>query len=320
MIPNPLIHIGYHKTGTTWLQKTLFSINSNVFIPLSPNGKPKYLGKYFFSDTEGHLLSPFQSNKEVILQEVETLVRRLDLQGKIPVISNERLSGNPHSGSFDSKLIADRIKDCFPNAKIFCVIREQKDMILSTYFQYLKIGGTDSLTAYLTRKYDGKRPGFSSENLRYVNLISYYHQLFSPENVLVLPYEMLNKNPGKFIKRVGNFLSVNIDEDLVNPEVKYNTRAESPITQRFPALNLFYNKSSVNAYSPLSFPLFSRLIQATNGLFAGKSRSHIEKIIQQIEQITGNRYLDSNRELSELIGMDLSEYGYHNRQKIKHPP
>jgi Sulfotransferase domain len=312
MIPNLLIHIGYHKTGTTWLQKTLFSVKSETFIPLAPNGKPKYIGNYFFPDPEGHLLSPFQSNKQAILNEVETTPRGLDLQGKIPVISNERLSGNPHSGSFDSKLIADRIKDCFPNAKIFCVIRKQKDMILSTYFQYLKIGGTDSLKAYLTRKYDERRPGFSPASLRYVNLISYYHQLFSPENALVLPYEILNRKPADFVKRVGSFLSVNIDTNLVNPEVRYNTRAESPITQRFPALNLFCKKSSVNAYSPLSFPIFSRLIQATNWLFPGKSRSHIEKAIQQIEQITGNRYLESNRELSELIGMDLSEYGYHN--------
>jgi len=313
MIPNPLIHIGYHKTGTTWLQKTLFSVNSEAFIPLAPNGKPKYFGNYFFSDPEGHLLSPFQSNKQVILEEVETTLRGLDLQGKIPVISNERLSGNPHSGSFDSKIIADRIKKCFPNAKIFCVIREQKDMILSTYFQYLKIGGTDSLKAYLTRKYDERRPGFSFESLKYENLISYYHQLFSPEDVLVLPYEMLNRKPVDFVQRIGSFVSVKIDENLFNPEVKYNTRAESPITQRFPALNLFCRKSSVNAYSPLSFPIFSKLIQATNRLFPGKSRYHIEKVIQQIEQIIGNRYRDSNRELSELIGTDLSEYGYHQR-------
>ena len=229
MTPSPLIHIGYHKTGTTWLQKTLFSVNSEAFIPLAPNGKPKHFGNYFFSDPEGHLLSPFQSNKQVILKGVETTLRGLDLQGKIPVISNERLSGNPHSGSFDSKIIADRIKEYFPDAKIFCVTREQKDMILSTYFQYLKVGGADSLQSYLTRKYDERRSGFTLESLKYENLISYYHQLFSPKIVLVLPYEMLSRKPADFVKRIGNFVSVGIDKNLINPAVKFNTRIESPI-------------------------------------------------------------------------------------------
>lgn len=310
MLSNLLIHIGYHKTGTTWLQKTLFSAQSEAFIPLAPNGKPKYFGNYFVSDQDGHLLSPFQSNTQVIQQELETVLSELDLQGKIPVISNERLSGNPHSGSFDSKLIADRIKECFPNAKIFCVIREQKDMILSTYFQYLKIGGTDSLTTYLTRRYDGKRPGFSPENLRYENLISYYHQLFSPENVLVLPYEMLSKKPTDFVQGICNFVSVEIDKNLINSAAKYNVRAKGSITQRYPALNLFCKKSSVNAYSPLSLPIFSKLVRIANGLIPSKSRSFVDKINQQIEQIINNRYQDSNRQLSELIGMDLSEYGY----------
>ena len=311
MIPNLLIHIGYHKTGTTWLQKTLFSANSPVFIPLSLSGKAKYMGKYFIYDQEGYLLSPFESNKAALLKELDATLSQLDLKGKIPVISNERLSGNPHSSGFDSKLIADRIHGCFPNAKIFCVIREQKDMILSTYLQYLKIGGIDSLKTYLTRRYDGRRPGFSPENLRYENLISYYHQLFSPDNVLALPYEMLNDQPADFIKCIGNFVSVNIDENIANPTVKYNVRVKNSVTQRFPVLNLFANKSSVNAFSPLGWPSAAKLLfNAVSGLMPGDNSAYIEKLKQQIDQIIKNRYEDSNRKLADLIGRDLSEYGY----------
>jgi len=130
---------------------------------------------------------------------------------------------------------------------------------------------------------------------------------------LVLPYEMLNKKPIDFVKGIGNFVSVKIDENFVNPAVKYNVRTEGSLTQRFPVLNLFCRKSSVNAYSPLSFPMFSKLIHAANWLIPGKSASYTEKIKQQIEHIIKDRYQDSNRELSDLIGMDLSAYGYHDR-------
>ena len=89
------------------------------------------------------------------------MLGKIEVGSRVPVISYERLSGNPHAGRFDARTIADRIKAAFPKARIFCVIREQNDMILSTYFQYLKIGGTDSVRDYLTRSYDGRRPGFS---------------------------------------------------------------------------------------------------------------------------------------------------------------
>ena len=69
--------------------------------------------------------------------------------GLIPVLSYERLSGNPHSGGYDSKEIANRLVQVFPDAKILIVIREQKDIILSTYKQYIIEGGACTVKRYL---------------------------------------------------------------------------------------------------------------------------------------------------------------------------
>ena len=110
----------------------------------------------------------------------------------------------------DFDKFADRLKESFPDAKIFCVIREQKDMILSTYFQYLEIGGTDSLKQYLTRRYDQRRPGFSPDQFKYLDLVSYYYKLFSSKRVLVLPYELFREDPDDFFTRLGSFASADI--------------------------------------------------------------------------------------------------------------
>ena len=50
MLSDPLVHIGFHKTGSTWLQHVLFTPDSDCFFPLAPDrsvDQRKYLGKRF---------------------------------------------------------------------------------------------------------------------------------------------------------------------------------------------------------------------------------------------------------------------------------
>ena len=315
MLIKPLIHIGYHKTATTWLQRELFNAGSDVFAPLSPDNNPnvgKYLGRQFIRDRDGYLLSPFELNREIILQELESILAKIDIGNRVPVLSYERLSGNPHSGGFDARIIADRIQAGFPGARIFCVIREQREMLLSTYFQYLKIGGTDTLKTYLTRSYDGRRPGLSPAHFNYIDLVSYYCRLFTRENVLVLPYEMFRNHIGLFLDKLGGFVSLDISNRADRAEIRYNKRADDAITPRLPFLNLFLESSSVNAYSPLYTPLARPLLRVTNRLLPLNRDAHVDKLRRQIGAIVGDRYKSGNRRLSELIGTDLSAYGYHD--------
>ena len=55
-----LIHIGYHKTGTSWLQKKLFISSNKTFEPLSKNsqGRSTLSWKFVF-DEEGYIIHPF---------------------------------------------------------------------------------------------------------------------------------------------------------------------------------------------------------------------------------------------------------------------
>jgi hypothetical protein len=313
MIPNPLVHIGYHKTATTWLQRTLFSTDSEYFVPLSPDGNPNRLGRCFVFDRDGVLLSPFEMNRDAILDQVAAVAAGVEIAGKIPVISHERLSGNFYGGAFDAKIIADRIKACLPNARILCVIREQKDMILSTYHQFIRIGGTDSLGKYLARRQDGKRPGFTLDTLRYVDAVSYYQELFGRVNTLVLPYELLKTDPDDFAKRIGNLVSVSVEKGAVDSTVIYNERTRDSLALRFPFVNLFSHRSSVNSHSPLYSSAGARLVSAIDRLLGAIGASPVEKFEREIEAAVQDRYEAGNRELSERIGIDLAQFGYHRR-------
>ena len=126
-VNNLLIHIGYHKTASTWLQNILFTSKSKVFEPLSMKSHGfSSLARHFILDDENHLLSPFNNNEIRIQEEIERIVKsKPELNSKIPVLSHERLSVSPHSSGFDAHKIAGMLKYSFPDAKILIVIREQ---------------------------------------------------------------------------------------------------------------------------------------------------------------------------------------------------
>ena len=226
-IIKPFIHIGYHKTGSSWLQQHLFTTNSKVFYPLSKNDAAQTtLAKHFVMDDFGNLLSPFNQNEERIKQEIShVLTLQGAIDGRIPVISQERLSGSPGASGFDAKNIAYRLKTIFPDARILIVVREQKSVIRSWYFQHLAMGGTESFKQFFSANYDSQQPYFSLNHFDYLPLVKEYENLFGLENILVLNYELFRHQPTVFFQHMESFLNVQlpIDSDLFTSQTNKMT-------------------------------------------------------------------------------------------------
>lgn len=317
---NLLVHIGYHKTATTWLQRQLFTAENDIFEPVSTSSRgPSTLAANFIFDDEAYLLSPFDFNENKIRQEIENIkcirnkTNKFSL--KIPVLSHERLSGNPHSSGFDAKKICVMLKNIFPNAKILIVIREQKSFILSNYFQYLSIGGTCNLKRYLSTKYDGKRPFFSPAHIIYVPLIKEYCSLFGKNNVLVLPYEIFKMEPILFIDEINKFLKTNIIMEDSEFKRQINTNNNKLIRYYLRYLNVFMESSSVNNYSLLSSKISKKIIRIILKILGRVVPDWIEtkfenELKKKINIWVGDRYTESNKELNELMTINITKYGY----------
>jgi len=312
-----LIHIGYHKTASTWLQQKLFTSASDVFEPFSlTDSGHSTLANYFIYDDEGYVLSPFENNEVRIQKEIENIIRfKPNLYNKIPVISHERLSGNPHASGFDAKKIAFMLRNTFADAHILIVIREQSSFILSNYFQYLSQGGTCSLKRYLNFRYDGKRPFFSPCHVTYLPLISTYYHLYGKDNVTVLPYELFKTKPSVFISTVGKALNADIliDDRLFNQEINKRTFYFAAYYLR--SLNNLRKSSSLNNFSSYSNKYTAKASDTFVNMAGAVLPLHLNiklrrKFRLQVDNWVGNRYAESNKELSKLIGIDLSEYGY----------
>ena len=310
-----LFHIGFHKTGTSWLQENLFHENNEFFKPVNPipSGHSE-LARRFFYDHNKQVLNSFEEYPK--LKDNESAKSILDSgDGRILVVSNERLSGNPHSGGFDSKLIADRIYNYYSNSKILVVFREQHSFIISSYFQYLFEGGTGSLKKYVNKLYDGRIPLFSKNNLKYHLLVEYYQKKFGKDQVLALPFEFFSQNKKEFIKHLSEFLEVEIscNDELFNRAV--NKRSNHLLMYKTRWLNYFTHRTSVNNYSPFKNKItaagatvFRKLLSKT--ISQEKDKKFRRKLKTEMEQLVGDYYTETNRQLSELTGFKLSELGY----------
>jgi len=314
----PLIHIGYHKTASSWLQFQLFNSTSKVFAPLSTRDKGQSsLAKHLIYSEGDYLLNPFFDNEIRFNQELESILDQRNFDNKIPVLSQERLSGNPHSSGFDASIIARRIQRFFPDGRIFIMIREQNSWILSNFFEYVsRGGGTDSINTYLTKKYDGKRPGFSPHHLEYHHLISDYQQKFGVENVLVIPFELFVRDKDLFLQRLSNF----IERDLsaftqAKFDVVVNKKENQYSTYALRHLNPILKPTSLNHNSLLQNTITRKVAKITRNIIQRVVPTQFDlqtrkKMRNHIDEWTKSRYHESNKKTEQLTGLHLSEFGY----------
>ena len=100
---------------------------------------------------------PFAFDAATVRQTFWPGIEKASARGLVPVLSAERLSGNPHSGGYDSVQIAERLATAFPEGRVLIVIREQTEMLVSAYKQYVKVGGAGTLRQYATPSSDVPR-------------------------------------------------------------------------------------------------------------------------------------------------------------------
>jgi len=237
-----------------------------------------------------------------------------EAQGLLPVLSSERLSGEPHFGGYDSELIADRLAAVFPDARILVVVREQTSMFLSIYKEYIRRGGAASLRQYLAAPGDGYwMPQFRFAFLEYHRLIRYYQDLFGTESVKVLPYELLQRRPGAFLGEIGEFVGVRVREPQVQ-SVNVSLSAFVLGIKR-QANRYFVFDGPVNPAPALDFSganaTLERMCRTLDSILPVTVRDrHERRWRRHTTREVGTRYAQSNNLTEQLTGLDLRSFGY----------
>jgi hypothetical protein len=311
-----IVHIGYHKTGTSFLQDTIFAKHANIFHRISQREIFDY---FIYPD-------PLELDEAKVSAFVDHHLSYARERNLIPVFSNERLSGGLHTGGGDSVEIAQRIKRFIPNARIIIGIREQQRLILSAYAQYIKAVGSFPLQEYLAPETSKSKSLFHVSYLEYDRLINYYFELFGRENILVIPYELLKLEKERYFTLLKNFLLVEDKqstvfqtekaEKIVNPSLK----ASVLLVKRY--FNPFILKGHLHLGNTLNSKLMLFLFRIISGLLKRMPTNGIDQRIQEknkhlIANTVGTYYQQSNLRTMQLIEMDLAALGYALPEKNK---
>lgn len=305
----PIVHIGYHKTATTWFQNAVYpAATSHAFVPRVEARKALVLPDAFAFDAD-------------------EARRRLNPPcGRPPVLCEETLSGYLHNGGLNghlSKAVAERIHATFPDAHVVIFIRRQTDMIAATYQQYVRGGGTYRPRRYLFphRHLRGafaepdKVPRFTFAHFEYDRLIAHYDRLFGAENVHVLLYEQLGDDRAGVIDALERRTGLVIDRERLCNE-RRNVSLPLPLVRAARVANLFTERTVLDKRTLLNVNGWYHIrrhalesLQKTGWFGAAPAPEQL--LGKSIVAHTHGYYATSNRRLAALRPeLPMARFGY----------
>ncbi len=247
MIKKNLVHIGIHKSGSSFLQAKIFPKIKN-FTNLSFYEKNSFTDdiRYFQSCSELH----FDENKIINLIN---FFKNFSNDDKKILISSESFTGSVSPQTLGScmfiEMLAKRIKKYIPNTKIILVLRNQKDAIYSFYKDDIQYGYTCNFNDWIKERLKTN----SLDYFKYDKLVSLYQNLFGKENLHTFLYEDIFKDFNG-LKLFLNELDIEIDltendiKNLMNSE-KTNSSNSTVVTNFTRILNRFIKTKLSQSYT-----------------------------------------------------------------------
>jgi len=301
-----IVHIGYHKTATTWFQNQVYPRATSH----------RWIGR---DRAQQALLAP----DGLAFDAVEAARQLADpADPRPPVICEENLSGYIHNNGLHGLMapeVARRIKAVLPDALIVIAIRAQPSMIAASYVQYVRAGGTASIRNYLfsqTRRrgalsHPFKAPRFGFGHFEYDRLIAYYDSLFGRENLLVLPYEQLRADPDAFLDAIAAPSGLTVDREGIHD--KKPNRLFGHVTISIGrVLGLFTARSVADKRYLIDIPGFYALRRAMLEATARiEGRARADRLLgKRLLGFIRQHYAQSNARLERSRGFDLRALGY----------
>jgi len=297
MTAGPLIHIGYHRTGTTWLQNRIFVDPAFGFV----RQQPMESAVEAFVTVDRDAFDP-----EAAGRRFGPLIEGAAQSGLVPVLSHERLSMGAATGT--SRDIADRLAAAFPSGRVLAVIREQRSIMISIYKGNVRRSGADSFRRFWERPFADDRG--SLRHFEYHLLIAHYRQVYGSDRVLVLPFELLRADPVAFVASISTFVGNPVPTDVPHERENVGMNAAATSALRYVDVALRTLRLG-SVFEGNAMRRMRQRVTARVGTSSGKRSRRIEADWRAIAaDLAGERFSNSNRITSELTGLDLGGLGY----------
>ncbi|HIE15612.1 MAG TPA: hypothetical protein EYP69_01675 [Bacteroidales bacterium] len=302
---NTIIHIGYPKTASSWLQNQLFIRISNYRINSSSQIKEDFI---------------LQNSLTI---NYKTLKDKYTAFEKPFLISHELLVGGMiHMGGINGILtreFANRLYTVFPDAQIILFVRNQPDMIASAYNQYLRGGGNYSINKYLYQnnfKAFNKYFFFSFDYLKFDITIDFYKKLFGKDKVFVFLYEEFKENPKIFIENLIKTFNLDVDLSAIDftPQNTSFRRGLIPIIK---FSNILFRRAVVYKFNLFNFNRLHKKVKSVSDKLNkfpifGSIKTSKELLGKKNYEFIWDYYKKSNSEL-------IKKHNLHKIEKYNYP-
>jgi len=143
---------------------------------------------------------------------------------------DRRIKGEFTPAYIFSKQAPDLIHKHFPNTKIIACLRNPADRVISHYrFNIYKNG---RLSIYKDFSQAIRKDKEVIARGRYYEQLKRYFDLFNPENIFIIIYEELKKDPAREIKKLYEFLGIDSDFSPQSLSQKKNVTGDKRIKSK----------------------------------------------------------------------------------------
>lgn len=335
-----VIHVGLPKTGSTFLQQKIFPHTYKYeFYTTNKQRWPSELNWIYGINHPSIVSKTINTNRlDKIKVEGMSVKKWVDLGRdyyesikKPLLLSSEGLCGVSWNPLINSDVIMHMLKQIFENIKVILIIRRQDKFCESIYKQIIyKENRFRKYISIFDMYSDIKGKSLNDHNIRCSNkdlqqtfpkitdlnwhrLISNYQCKIGTDNVLSLPFEMLESEPKRFISRISDF----IEEDIKPSDENWNNRVNA--SKETPYYSPISNKSLF--WEIIKTSRSRKLPQLTDRL-----KVMMERLGKQNKKCAAHKYVSlsreekalilenvktSNEKLSKLLNTDLRKFGYH---------
>lgn len=306
-----IVHVGLHKTATTFLQERFFPGLAATFVHaphvLGPAPDPiqRFVHALLFRNAA---TLDVEAHREAITAFVRARPSPL-------IVSSEALFGWPFENHVNFRTNADVLAEVLPEAKIWLVLRRQDHWLESAYSQILKQGLSTSpqrFTNYRRGEFVGfnwniyNGPNLDVRDLDWTPYVEHYRRRFGVDRVKVQAYEAFVENAQAFLAEFCQFAGVPLamppSEARVNPALGPASAWVARVVNALPAsLKLELKRHVPAQYHPAA------VLERTLGSFLPRSRPLVP---EEIKTAVLAMHRENNARLARLTGLDLARYGY----------
>jgi hypothetical protein len=297
-----IVHIGYPKTASSWLQQVVFPRLRGVASLWDDPVARQLVGALAHAPDAEYDPEPLRA-----------LLAARELEDDRPqLLSEELLSGTVFHDPGSWIRTLERLRHVVPAARILVFTRRQSEMLAALYAQYVLDGGYRSGRDFLA---DRHLEGWSWEwrHLEYDRLVGSYAKAFGDELVRVLPYEFLRARPEQCLAEVAAFCGADgyaagVSGGRVNRSLSPRSLALLRHANRLLVRSRFNARPLLGPRSDgqrLALFLRYRVDPLLRRLRVGESGSRARGF-----ESAARRYADSNRRLQRWVAEPLGAYGY----------